>query len=42
MSHQQDRDRDVRFLTPFLLMAAILILGILVYAYTGYSLAAPG
>jgi hypothetical protein len=41
--HQNsDRDNDVRFLTPLLLMAVILVCGILFYAYTGHSLAAGG
>ena len=44
MPDQQDIDRknDRRLLTPLLLMAAILALGILIYAYTGHSLAASG
>jgi hypothetical protein len=45
MPYQQDRDRnnDIRFLTPLLLMAAILAAGILVYSYAGHALAAgPG
>jgi hypothetical protein len=37
-----DRDNDVHFLTPLLLMAVILVGGILLYAYTGHSLAAGG
>ncbi len=37
-----DRNNDVRFLTPLLLMALILAGGILVYAYAGHSLAATG
>jgi len=40
--HQTDRDRrnDIRFVTPFLLMATILAVGILIYAYAGHALAA--
>ena len=43
MANQRDLDRknDSRLLTPLLLMAAILAVGVLVYAYTGHSLAAP-
>jgi len=37
-----DRKNDIRLLTPLLLMAAILAAGILIYAYTGHSLAAAG
>jgi hypothetical protein len=37
-----DRKNDMRLLTPLLLMAAILALGILIYGYTGHSLAATG
>ncbi len=37
-----DRQNDVRFLTPLLLMAAILACAVLVYAYTGHALAAGG
>ena len=40
--HDLDRKNDIRLLTPLLLMAAILALGVLVYAYTGHALAAPG
>ena len=44
MPNQQDLDRknDIRLLTPLLLMAAIPAVGILIYAYTGHSLAATG
>jgi hypothetical protein len=44
MPNEQERDRrnDIRFLTPLLIMAVILACGILVFAYTGHSLAAPG
>ena len=35
-----DRNNDIRLLTPLLLMAATLALGILIYAYTGHALAA--
>ena len=44
MANQSDLDRhnDARFVTPLLLMALILAIGILVYAYAGQSLAAPG
>jgi hypothetical protein len=38
--HDRDRNNDIRFLTPLLLMAAILTAGILLYAYTGHALAA--
>lgn len=43
MPDQRDLDRknDIRFLTPLLLMAAILAVGILIYALTGHALAAP-
>lgn len=37
-----DRTNDRRLLTPLLLMATILALGILIYAYTGHALAAVG
>jgi hypothetical protein len=42
MPNQRDIDRrnDTRFLTPLLLMAALLVCGILIFAYTGHSLAA--
>jgi hypothetical protein len=40
--HELDRKNDGKFLTPLLLMAAILVIGILIYSYTGHSLAAPG
>jgi hypothetical protein len=42
MPRQSDLDRrnDIRLLTPLLLMAVILAFGILVFAYSGYSLAA--
>jgi hypothetical protein len=40
--HDLDRKNDIRLLTPLLLMAAILAAGILLYAYTGHSLAAAG
>ena len=41
MKNQRDLDRenDVKFLTPLLLMALLLAFGILLYAYTGHSLA---
>jgi len=41
MPDQRDRDRenDIRFLTPLLLMAVIVVAGILLYAYTGHSMA---
>ena len=44
MANQRDLDRrnDMRFLTPLLLMAVILVIGILVYAYSGHALAAAG
>jgi hypothetical protein len=38
--HELDRNNDLKFLTPLLLMALILVCGILLYAYTGHSLAA--
>ncbi len=44
MTNHQDADRknDIRLLTPLLLMAAIVAVGILVYAVTGHALAATG
>jgi len=44
MPNQRDLDRrnDTRFLTPLLIMALILAIGILVYAYSGQSLAGAG
>jgi hypothetical protein len=44
MPNQRDLDRmnDNRLLTPLLLMAAILAVGVLIYAYAGHSLAATG
>lgn len=45
MAHQprpqphRDREIDIRFLTPLLLMALIVAGGILLYAYTGHPLA---
>jgi hypothetical protein len=38
--HEFDRTNDVKFLTPLLLMALIHACGVLLYAYTGHSLAA--
>jgi hypothetical protein len=35
-----DRRNDSRLLTPLLLMAVLLAVGLVVYAYTGHSLAA--
>jgi hypothetical protein len=32
----------MRFLTPLLLMAVIVVCGILISAYVGHALAAPG
>jgi hypothetical protein len=40
--HDLDRSNDVRFLTPILLMAVIVVCGILIYAYAGHALAAAG
>jgi hypothetical protein len=40
MANQSNNDR--RLLTPLLLMAAIIVVGALIYAYTGHSLAATG
>jgi hypothetical protein len=40
--YEFDRRNDRRLLTPLLLMAAILALGILIYAYSGHALAAIG
>ncbi len=40
--HDIDRKNDTRFLTPLLLMALVLAGGILIYAFTGHSLAATG
>jgi hypothetical protein len=39
MEKQSDLDRrnDRRLLTPLLLMALVLVLGILVYVYTGHA-----
>lgn len=44
MPNQRDLDRknDLRLLTPLLLMAAILAVGVLLYTYTGHSLAGSG
>jgi len=40
--YQDNRNRknDIRFLTPLLLMAAILAVGILLFGYAGHALAA--
>jgi uncharacterized protein (UPF0333 family) len=38
--HDLDRRNDASLLTPLLLMAVLLVLGIVVLAYTGHSLAA--
>lgn len=40
--HNRDRRNDIRFLTPLLLMAAVLAVGILLFAYAGHALAASG
>lgn len=42
MPYQNDRDRrnDIRLMTPLLLMAAILAVGILLFAYAGHAMAA--
>jgi hypothetical protein len=37
-----DHKNDVKFVTPLLVMAVILVCGILLLAYTGHSLAATG
>ena len=44
MPKQRDLDRtnDMRFLTPLLVMAVIVVCGILLYAYGGHALAAAG
>jgi hypothetical protein len=44
MPDQPDRDRtnDMRFLTPLLLMAVIVVCGILIFAYAGHALTAAG
>ena len=44
MPYQNDFDRrnDIRLLTPLLLMAVIIAVGVLVWAYTGHALAASG
>lgn len=44
MPSQDERDHinDIKFLTPLLLMAVVLVCGLLIYAYTGHSLAATG
>lgn len=39
---ERDRTNDIKFLTPLLLMALLLVCGILIYAYAGHSLAATG
>ena len=33
-----DRKNDSKFLTPLLLMAAVLVCAILIYSYAGHSL----
>jgi hypothetical protein len=38
--HDLDHRNDVRFLLPLLLMALIIVIGILIVAYTGHALAA--
>jgi hypothetical protein len=40
MPNQQDLDRknDQRLLTPFLLMAVIVVCGVLLYSYAGHFL----
>lgn len=42
MPYRDDRDRrnDIRFLTPLLIMATILVAGILLFSYAGHALAA--
>jgi hypothetical protein len=40
MPYRRDRDNDIRFLTPLLLMATILAAGVLLFAYAGHALAA--
>jgi hypothetical protein len=44
MPNQRDLDRknDAHLLTPLLLMALIVVFAVLVYAYSGHSLAATG
>jgi hypothetical protein len=44
MANQRDIERrnDIRFLTPRLLIALVLVIGILLYAYTGHAAAAIG
>ena len=44
MPNQQELDRknDVRLLTPLLLMAVLVAIGLLVYAYAGHAFAAAG
>ncbi|MGB6535972.1 MAG: hypothetical protein WBF58_08430 [Xanthobacteraceae bacterium] len=37
---QLDRQNDRRLLTPLLLMAVLLVVGILIFSYTGHALAA--
>jgi hypothetical protein len=37
--NQHDRNNDGRFLTPLLLMALIVAVGFLIYAYAGHALA---
>jgi hypothetical protein len=40
--HDLDRRNDARFVMPLLIMALIIVAGMLLYAYTGHALAAPG
>lgn len=44
MPYQDEHDRvnDKRLLTPLLLMAVIVALGVLVFAYTGHAVAVSG
>jgi len=44
MANQRDIERRnvIRFLTPLLLMALVLVIGILLNAYTGHAAAAIG
>jgi hypothetical protein len=40
--HDLDRKNDIRLLTPLLLMAVIVAIGLAIAAYTGHALAASG
>lgn len=40
--HDLDRKNDIGLLTPLLLMAVILAVGILIFAYTGHAATVNG